>query len=99
MLLSSSARIKVLARLPLPKPTQRGRKIVYEVVILDNPLMRPMPNGCLGLLGEIEHLLERLADVLTGRDIDKKSCDTWLDLVNESTSGRGHDDWPPSPCP
>jgi len=72
---------------------------VYEVVCLDNPLMRPMPNGGLGLWGEIEHLVQRLGDVLTGQDIDKKSRDTWLDLINEPTGGRGHNDWPLFACP
>ena len=86
-------------RLPLPKPTEGRRKIVFEVVSLHNPLMRPMPNVGLGLRGEIEHWSQRLGDVLTGRNIDKKSSDTWLDLINESTGGRGHNDWPLFPCP
>ena len=72
---------------------------MYEVVCLDNPLMRPMPNGGLGLWGQIEHLVQCLGDVLTGQDIDKKSRDTWLDLINESTGGRGYNDWPLFPCP
>ena len=100
MPLSASARVLARSpRLPLPKPTEGRRKIVYEVVCLDNPLMRPMPNGGLGLWGEIEHLVQRLGDLLTGQDIDKKSRDTWLDLINEPTGGRGHNDWPLFACP
>jgi len=56
--------------------------------------MRPMPNGGLGLWGEIEHLVQRLGDVLTGQDIDKKSRDTRLDLINEPTGCRGYNDRP-----
>src|SRR6266699_1037691 len=90
MPLSRSAR--VLARSPrlvLPKPTEGRRKIVYEVVILNNPLMRPMPNSGLGLWGKIERLVQRLGNVLSGRDIDKTSRDTRFDLINESTGARG----------
>ena len=95
MPLSASARVLVwIPRLPLPKPTEGRRKIVYEVVSLDDPLMRPKPNGGLGLWGEIEHLVERLGDVLTGQNIDKKSRGTRLDLISESTGSRGHNDWP-----
>src|ERR1700747_2475959 len=85
--------------LPLPKPTEGRGKIAYEVVILDNPSIRPMPNGGLGLWREIEHLLQRLRDLLTRQDVDKKSRDPWLDLINESTGGRGHNDWPFFPRP
>jgi len=100
MPLSASAHVLARSpRLPLPKPTEGRRKIVYEVVSLDNPLMRPMPNDGLGLWGEIEHLAQRLGDALTGQDIDKKSRDTRLDLINESTRGRGHHDRPLFPCP
>ena len=70
-----------------------------EVVCLDNPLMRPMPNGGLGLWGELEHLVQRLGDVLTGQDIDKKSRDTWLDLINEPTDVRGDNHWSLFACP
>jgi hypothetical protein len=92
---AASARVLARSRrLLLPKPTEGVRKIVHEVVCLDNPLVRPMPNCGVGLWREIEHLVQRLGDVLTGQDIDKKSRDTWLDLINESTGGRGHNDWP-----
>ena len=67
---------------------------MYEVICLDNPLMRPMPNDGLGLWGEIQHLVQRLGDVLTRQDIDKKSRDTWLDLISEPTGCRGHNDGP-----
>ncbi len=100
MPLSASARVLAQsARLPLPKPTERRRKVVYEVVVPDNPLMRPMPNRGVGLWGEIEHFVQLLGDVLAGQNIDKKSRDTWLDLINESIDGRGHNDGPLLPCP
>jgi hypothetical protein len=61
--------------------------------------MRPTPNGGLGLREEIEHLSQRLSNLLTGRDIDEESRDPWFDLINESTCRRGHHDWSLFPCP
>jgi len=51
------ARAGPISKAPLPKPMEGRGKIVYEVVSLQNSLMRPMPNDGVGLLGEIEHLL------------------------------------------
>ena len=65
-----------------------------EVVCLDNAVMRPMPNGGLRRWREFEHLVQRLGHVLRGHDIDKKSRDTGIDLINEPTGCRGHNDWP-----
>jgi hypothetical protein len=77
MPLSGSARALAPSRsLPPPKPIEGRRKIVDEVVCLDNAVMRPMPNGGLRHWRELEHLVQRLGHVLRGHDIDKKFRDT-----------------------
>lgn len=100
--MSLSASARTLARAPgflAPKPTEGRQKILFEVVGLDNPLMRPMPNAGLGLRGEIEHVAQCLRHAVRGRDIDKESRGARLDLIKESADSGGHHDRPLFSCP
>src|SRR5262245_58047372 len=84
MSLSTSAPTLVPSpRLPLPKPPQGSRKVLRKIEGLDDPLIRMLPHGRVGIRGEIENLEHRLGEVLTGRAIDQKARHTRLNLINE----------------
>src|SRR5689334_12062193 len=76
----------------LPKETEGCREVLAEVIGLHDALIRSMADIGTSLRREIEHLAQRLGDIPTRHNVDKKSRGAGLDLIDESTGARGDQD-------
>src|SRR5690242_8301126 len=83
----------------LPKPTEGCRKILREVKGIDDSPICLMANGGVCFWGESEDPEHRPSDMFRGRDVDKKTGNPLINLINEPAGGRSHYDRPTFPCP